>query len=341
MGTAERKNAMTKCCVIGCGVISPNHLKPLSEMENVTLAGVCDVIAERAEKRAAEYNCPAFTDYREMIETVKPDAVHLCLPHALHSPIAIDCLERGIAVLSEKPMDAHLAGAQAMWDAHLRTGTKLGVIFQNVYNSGSRFALEAIKSGRLGKLISLAARVLWRRDEQYYADGTWRRDYSSAGGGVIINQAIHTLDLERRLAGAPVKEVRATVSHHGETTAEVEDTAEGLILFENGVKGLFYFSINNAYDDEIVLSAHLEKGDLTVTGGRCRIRYKDGTEETDEGSSATFCGAKAVYGTGHAEQIARFYEEGGEKAVEETAHEALLTQKLIFDIFTSAGIAVK
>ena len=158
---------------------------------------------------------------------------------------------------------------------------------------------------------------------------------------MIINQAIHTLDLERRLAGAPVKEVRATVSHHGETTAEVEDTAEGLILFENGVKGLFYFSINNAFDDEIVLSAHLEGGDLTVTGGRCRIRYKDGREETDEGGTSTFCGAKAVYGTGHAEQIARFYEEGGDAAVEDTAREALLTQKLIFDIFTAAGIAVE
>ncbi len=131
---------MKKVCVIGCGVICENHLKPLSEMKDIALAGVCDVIRERADEKAKKYATTAYYDYQSMIETVKPDAVHLCLPHYLHSPVAVWCMEHGVDVLCEKPMNSSYAGALAMKKTADATGRKLGVIFQNRYNSGSVLA---------------------------------------------------------------------------------------------------------------------------------------------------------------------------------------------------------
>lgn len=327
---------MKKVCVIGCGVISENHLRALAGMKDIQIAGVCDMLEERAAAKAAAYGCPAFTDYKQMLQQVQPDAVHLCLPHYLHSPVAVACLEAGVDVLSEKPMNATYAGAVAMRDTARRTGRRLGVIFQNRYNSGSVLAKKVLTEGRLGKLLTLSGLVMWHRDEAYYASGTWRRDYATSGGGVIINQAIHTLDLIRWLADSPVESVDATVSHHGDTTAEVEDTTEGVIRFENGARGLFYFTINNGQDDSIVLHAHGTEGDLTVTGGRCTVCYRDGRTESDKGSKETFCGAKAVYGSSHAIQIEQFYH-GTDAEVAQTVEEALKTQALIQQIFRSAG----
>ncbi|MBR2156455.1 MAG: Gfo/Idh/MocA family oxidoreductase, partial [Clostridia bacterium] len=125
------------------------------------------------------------------------------------------------------------------------TGMRLGIIFQNRFNAGSVLARDTIKSGKAGRVLSLNATVCWHRDEDYYSH-RWRADYATAGGGVLINQAIHTLDLIRWLADSEVESVRASAFHHGETTAEVEDTAEGLIRFESGAKGLFWFTINDA-----------------------------------------------------------------------------------------------
>jgi len=327
-----------RVCVIGCGVIAPNHMEALSSLDNTQLVGVCDVIADRAKAAGEKYGCPAYTDYKQMVRELHPDAVHLCLPHYLHSPVAVDCMEMGCDVLSEKPMNANYKGALAMLEASKRTGCRLGVIFQNRYNTGSVLAKKAIAEGKLGKLLSINGMVMWHRDDAYYASGEWRKSYETSGGGVLINQAIHTLDLCRWLADSPVVDVKATVSHHGDTSAEVEDATEGVITFENGVKGLFYFTINNTFDDAIVVRAHGTEGDLTVTGGRCKIVYKDGSVEEDKPDELQFCGAKAVYGTGHIIQIAHFYEEDGDEAVRQTALEALATQKLIADIFASAGI---
>jgi len=194
-----------------------------------------------------------------------------------------------------------------------------------------------IEEGKLGKIDSIDGLVMWKRDEAYYNNGTWRKDYSTAGGGVIINQAIHTLDLIRWLANSEVESVKGTVSHHGDTTAEVEDTTEGIIRFANGIRGLFYFTINNFADESIVVRVHGEKGSLAVEGGRCKVTYNDGREEVDEPDLSEFCGAKAVYGACHPVQIAEYYTEGSEPLVRRTMEEALKTQKLIHDIFASAG----
>ncbi|MBR2882688.1 MAG: Gfo/Idh/MocA family oxidoreductase, partial [Prevotella sp.] len=268
-----------------------------------------------------------------------PDAVHLCLPHALHAPVAIDCMRAGADVLSEKPMDASLAAAEQMKAVSIETGRRLGVIFQNRYNAENRAIREALDSGEMGKLISLHGEVCWCRNEAYYRSGDWRSRYETAGGGVIINQAIHTLDLLRYFAGAPVVDVKATVSHHGETSAEVEDTAEGVIFFENGVRALFYFSINNLEDEDIRVTIKCENARVESRAGDCCIFYRDGraVHAADEERSKNY-GAKACYGSSHAIQIADFYNDPDGSRARWMMEEALKTQALVDAILRAGGV---
>ena len=328
-----------RVCIIGCGVIAPNHIKALMENEQTELVAVCDVIEERARARADMAGCAYYTDYRQMLEEVRPDAVHLCLPHALHAPIAIDCMRAGVDVLCEKPMDASYEAACRMKEASVETGRRLGVIFQNRYNAENRAIKAALDSGEMGKLISLHGEVCWCRNEAYYKSGEWRSRYETAGGGVIINQAIHTLDLLRYFADSPVVDVKATVSHHGETTAEVEDTAEGVITFENGTRALFYFSINNLEDEDIRVTIKCQNARVESRAGDCCIFYRDGrsVRAADEERTKD-CGAKACYGSSHAIQIADFYSDTDGSRARWMMDEALATQKLVDAILRAGGI---
>ncbi len=332
-------NKQFRVCVIGCGVIAPNHIKALLENEKTELVGVCDVIEERARSRAAMADCPYYTDYHQMLDELHPDAVHLCLPHALHAPVAIDCMRAGADVLCEKPMDASLAAAEQMKAVSIETGRRLGVIFQNRYNAENRAIREALDSGEMGKLISLHGEVCWCRNEAYYRSGEWRSRYETAGGGVIINQAIHTLDLLRYFAGSPVVDVKATVSHHGETSAEVEDTAEGVIFFENGTRALFYFSINNLEDEDIRVTIKCENARVESRAGDCCIFYRDGRSihAADEERAKNY-GAKACYGSSHAIQIADFYDDPDGSRARWMMEEALKTQALVDAILRSGGV---
>ena len=324
--------------MIGCGVISPNHIKPLMENENTELVAVCDVIEERAQKAAALGQCAYYTDYRQMLDEVKPDAVHLCLPHYLHSPVAIDCMRAGADVLCEKPMDASLEAAVRMKAVSEETGRRLGVIFQNRYNAENETIYAALKSGEMGKLISLRGEVCWKRDQAYYNSGMWRSDYATAGGGVIINQAIHTLDLLRYFAMSPVADVRATVSHHGDTAAEVEDTAEGLILFENGTRALFYFTINNFEDEDIRVTIKCENARVESRAGDCCIHFRDGHDvRVSDDEHVKNAGAKACYGSSHAIQIADFYNDPDGSRARWMMDEALKTQALVDAVLRVSG----
>lgn len=328
-----------RVCVIGCGVIAPNHIRALQENEQTELVAVCDVIEERARARAELGGCAYYTDYHQMLEEVKPDAVHLCLPHSLHAPVAIDCMRAGADVLCEKPMDASLAAAEQMKAVSIETGRRLGVIFQNRYNAENRAIRQALDSGEMGRLISLHGEVCWCRNEAYYRSGEWRSRYETAGGGVIINQAIHTLDLLRYFAGSPVVDVKATVSHHGQTSAEVEDTAEGVIFFENGTRALFYFSINNMEDEDIRVTIKCENARVESRAGDCCIFYRDGrsVRAADEERAKNY-GAKACYGSSHAIQIADFYNDADGSRARWMMEEALKTQALVDAILRASGV---
>lgn len=216
--------AKIRTALIGCGGISKVHLDALSHMDNVELVSVADVKEDRAKARAEQYGCAYTTDWTEYVSRDDIDVVHICTPHYLHAPMAIALLDSGKRVLTEKPMASEVADAEEMIR---HSDGRLAVVFQNRYNEASQFIRQSIADGRYGKLLSMRAAVNWHRTPEYYTESGWRGFYKTEGGGVLINQAIHTLDLMLYFAGKP-----ASVRGHVSTdllydTIEVEDTASG------------------------------------------------------------------------------------------------------------------
>jgi len=201
---------------------------------------VCDIVPERAEAAAAQWGVPGFTDVDTMLREVHPDVVHITLPHYLHASVAIAALKAGCHVLTEKPVaESYGAGVELARVAR-ESGRSLGVCFQNRYNDSSQALRRLVDDRTYGSVLSARASVWWHREASYYAASPWRATWREAGGGVLINQTIHTLDLLCWLLGAPesTSGVAANLTHAGIT--EVEDTATITMQHMDGVTSVYF-----------------------------------------------------------------------------------------------------
>ena len=328
--------------IVGCGNIFPMHAVPVNMMKNAELVAVCDVKEDRAKAKAEKFKCKYYLDYREMIDNEALDVIHICTPHYMHAPISIYASNAGKHVLTEKPMSISLQDAEAMIKAADDSKTTLGVIFQNRYNNGSVLIKETLQSGALGKILSGRAIVTWMRTDEYYSKSDWKGTWDKEGGGVIIDQAIHTLDLMRWFVGSEIEYVDANIGNRAHNIIEVEDVAEGVIKYKNGaVTG--FFTINYyTYDAPVEIELHCEKGIVKMVGDRASIRLDNGREliadiNQQEAAGVDFGeGTKSYWGISHIKQISNYYDclGRGEKP-EITGTEALKTQKMICAIYES------
>src|SRR4051812_27232480 len=187
---------MTAGAVIGCGTISIVHLGAITSLDGIDLVGVCDTDADRAAAVGREHGVPWFTDHAELLETARPEVVHICTPHDEHVPVAIDSIDAGVAVLLEKPVAQTVAEAERLIAAtRRRPDVQVGVCFQNRYNTTVQAARALLGTGDLGRVLGASATLLWHRDPAYYEARPWRGRGRESGGGGLINQAIHTLGL--------------------------------------------------------------------------------------------------------------------------------------------------
>lgn len=327
-----------KAAIAGCGGIFPLHAESLRTV-GVTVAAVCDVVLERAEKAASEYGGNVFTDYEKMIDAGGFDVLHICLPHYLHAPAALYALGRGIPVLTEKPMATSVADAERMIETAKKHGVALGVIFQNRYNPGSVLIKRTLDSGELGKVTGGWLRVTWHRDDAYYLNSGWRGKWATEGGGVLINQSIHTFDLMNYLLGGTPDYVSAFTANRAHPVIEVEDVAEGVIGYGDiGIS--FYVNTLHPYDAPVELELVCERGRIRLTGERAVVTFPDGREETaDRNSDAgTLPGWKDYWGISHIRQVRAFYAslEAGETPEIDGA-QGIKTQRLIAGIYESAN----
>ena len=249
-----------RVAVIGCGLIAQVHDAVLRSMDNIELCAFVDTKPERAQ--ALAQGVKVYTDYREMLAQEKPDAVHICTPHHLHVPMAIDCLRAGSHVFMEKPAAISQHQLHQLAEAYRGSDRLLGLCLQNRYNENVRYVFEQLKQQALGKPLGGMALVAWQRDESYYTGSDWRGRLATEGGGLLINQAVHTLDLLQHLLGdGEVTLVQAHMANrHLPGVIEVEDTMEAQLSFKGGSRGLFFAT--NAYlrNAPIMIEIVCEKG---------------------------------------------------------------------------------
>jgi len=335
-----------KVAIIGCGNIFPMHAQSIKVVENAKLVAVCDIKVERAKQKGEQYDCNYYTDYKEMFSKEDIDVVHICLPHFLHAEVAIYAAKQGINIFTEKPMAIKLSDAEEMIKTAKDNKVILGVIFQNRYNPGSQLIKKTLESGELGKILSGKLEVTWNRSDEYYSHSDWKGTWDKEGGGVIIDQAIHTMDLMRWFVDSDIEYIDANISNRAHKIIQVEDSAEGVIKYKNGVVTAFHAINYYTYDAPVKIELHCEKGMVNMVGDRADIRFNDGRELiADNNPEDTFDygnGAKGYWGTSHTKQIKNYYASisAGLKP-EITGDEAIKTQKMICAIYESGKKRVR
>lgn len=301
---------MPTAAVIGCGDISTVHFQALSALGDVELVAVCDTDPERLEAAAATHGVPGYADYLDMIQKVRPDVVHVCTPHHLHASVAADCLERGVNVIVEKPLAHTLEEGRRLVEVAERSPARIGVCFQNRYNATSQAMHELLDGGTLGQVVGASATVMWHRDGSYYRSRPWRGTWTEGGGGLMMNQAIHTVDLLQWLVGDVAK-----VEGHASTRSlggviEVEDTAEFVAEHVNGARSVFYATLANAANAPVTLDIVTEKATLSLRGD-LTVTYADGRVDVIQERVAE-TGGRSYWGVSHQLLITDFYATLGE-----------------------------
>ncbi len=223
--------------VIGAGMIADFHAKAIGDIPAARIAGFCDNGSGRAKSLAESYGCSAYESYQSLIKDPEINLIMIASPSGNHLEAAVMAAEEGKHVLCEKPMEITPKRVDKMIEAHLKSGTYLGGIFPYRFNDNLIPLQEAIGNQRFGIITYAAVYVPWWRNDQYYKDnwrGTWRLD----GGGALMNQSIHMIDILLLLMG-PANEVKAiggTLGHQIET----EDVMTAVVSFQNGATGMIY-----------------------------------------------------------------------------------------------------
>jgi UDP-N-acetyl-2-amino-2-deoxyglucuronate dehydrogenase len=326
--------------VIGCGNIFPMHAYPANALENVEVVAICDKNETLAKQKASDFNCDYYTDFKEMIDKANLDVVHICTPHYLHPIMAIYAASKKVNILTEKPMAIKKEDAEDMIKAAKDNGVTLGVIFQNRYNPSSILIKDTLKSGKLGKIISAQVFVTWKRTDEYYSKSEWKGTWDKEGGGVVIDQSIHTMDLANWFIDDEIVSIDASIHTRAHDLIEVEDIAEGVVKYKNGVTLSFYTMNYFEYDAPVKIELSCENGIVKMEAEVATISLNDGTTLYAEQNKADVFeygdNVKSYWGVSHVKQINNFYEcLANDTQLDITAEMAMKTQNLICGIYDS------
>ena len=304
---------MKKVGIIGCGGIAQVHAWVLNLMENVELMAFCDTDKSKAESLASLYNQNSqkssiviCNDWKTLCNS-ELDVIHICTPHYLHAPMAIEFLKSGKAVFVEKPCAINQEQFDELKKEDSNHKGKLGFCFQNRYNETTQILDKLVKDGSLGKLIGGRAFVTWKRDDDYYNSSLWKGQLATEGGGALINQSIHTLDLLLRYLGKPSAVKSSIANHHLKNPKiQVEDTVEAWLEFSDEKRACFYAS--NAYvtDAPILLELEGENGRVWMNGSEITLCTKDKKVQRFSVEQQNGIG-KNYWGLGHKACINDFY----------------------------------
>jgi len=313
----------TRFALIGCGGIHPVHAQAIRALEEAELVAVCDIIEERAKKAAERYQCEYSLDYHDLLAREDIDAFDVVTPSGTHAAIGLDAARAGKHVLVTKPIDVTLEAIDALIAECDRNGVKLAATHQFRSYECYLALKRAVEEGRLGKPLMAISTLRWHRAQSYYDDSGWRGTWELDGGGAMMNQNIHYVDLLTWIVG----EVESVAAHAATLThkIEVEDTCTVSLRFRNGCLGAVVASTSTYKGLPTTFELHGEKGNVSIMGDRIVSWQVEGEAEpplvkgeVSDGASSDPLAGLSEGEAAHVLQIRDFVqaiEEGEEPAI--------------------------
>lgn len=294
---------MVRVAIIGLGDIAKIHIQAIQNNKNAQLVAVCDIDSTHANDVS---QTTFYTDYNEMLEKESLDCIHICLPHYLHYPVTKACVEAGVNVFQEKPVALDYKEAVKLVELEEQNpDIKICICLQNRLNETFEALIEMINSKKYGDVTGIKGIVTWYRPKQYYDVKPWRGKMAYAGGGAMINQSIHTLDL-MQLIGGKVSAIKGHIDNLIDFDIEVEDTAIANIDFENGVRGLYYATTTYTANSSVEFEVLTEQARFNIKDSILTLIDEAG-EEIKVIEDTKMLGTKFYYGASHAKLINYFY----------------------------------
>lgn len=260
--------------VIGCGVISRTHLEGAAMSDCAEVVAVCDIVREKAEEKAKLYDVKkVYTDYMDLINDPEVEAISVCVPSGIHGEVCIAAANAKKHILCEKPVEITKEKIDAIEKAVKENGVKLACVFQMRYDEPFQITKKAVEDGLFGKPVMASAYLKFNRDQAYYDKDAWRGTWALDGGGCLMNQGVHGIDLMTWILG-DVESVYAKCANKVRKGIEVEDTAMAIVQFKNGCTATIEGS-TCCYPGMLeTFEFHFEKGSIIVKDVEGIVEWK-------------------------------------------------------------------
>lgn len=274
-------DAPFRFAIAGAGAIARAHIESVKKMEEAELVAVWSRTPERARQVAEAEGVDWEESLEGLVRRSDVDGVIVCTPSGYHLPPAMAAIEAGKHVIVEKPLEVTVERCRQIVDAAKERGVQVGVIFQSRFAPANQAVYQAVREGRFGRIVMGDAYVKWYRPQSYYDSGAWRGTWELDGGGALMNQAIHAVDLLLWLMG-PVESVAAHSACLAHERIEVEDTLAALIQFTSGAMGVIEAttSVYPGYPKRIEI--HGDKGGVVLVDDAVASWYENGEESPAE-----------------------------------------------------------
>ena len=338
-----------RVAVIGCGVISPLHIDCFQSNEQSEVVCVCDIDHEKARSTAEKFSVPKFvTDVNEIFSDNNIDAVSICTDHASHTEIALSSLKHGKHTLCEKPLAANYTDLRKLVRAEHKYNDKVfAAVFQHRFDPIYQTLTTLVEEKYFGKILTLGTSLRCHRTDEYYTSSAWRGTWKYEGGSVLINQAIHYIDLLIMIGGGVEKIVSAVCENiNHKNIIETEDTASAILKLKCGSIGIIEATNASNIDWEAKITINGTRGSVEIINENIsKISFSEKSVEDEVKarlesltSPPIHDNAKPYYGSGHTAQISNFINAintGAKPLV--TVSSAAETVKTIFEIYKKAN----
>ena len=294
---------MKNACIVGLGAIGPVHAHAVQKTEYANICAVCDTDKARADKYGKLYKAKIYYSFEDVLADDDINSVHICTPHYLHKDMAVKALNAGKHIVLEKPAVMKPDELEELEKAYSASGKKSCIMLQNRTNTCIQELKHIIDTDKtLGKLMGICAFLTWNRTADYYASAEWRGSWAHEGGGVLINQAVHLIDLVDYLGN--ISEIKSDLTNKATPSIEVEDTAEALFKLKNGSKAIFFAANTFSVDAPFRLEMFFENAAFRYADNKL---YKICDDVEIISSDVQIIDGKKCWGGGHRKVIDDFY----------------------------------